>query len=147
MTWPRRGHMFLAIWSLAATFFYCTIWSLAAKWSLTVWYFFLDLLPNGDPLHTNIYLILTSNFVLLNHNLYYENRPRRGRMFIEFIPPGTKWYNETFYPARDQKVQWNILSRQGPNSQRHVTPPGSGHWLKSTPEGSYVYGKKKDPTS
>jgi len=29
--------------------------------------------------------------------------------------------------------------RQGPNGQKHVTPQGSGHWLKSTPEGSHIY--------
>ena len=29
-------------------------------------------------------------------------------------------------------------SRQGPNNYKHVTPPGSGHCLKLTPEGSHV---------
>ena len=37
--------------------------------------------------------------------------------------------------------------RQRPNSHKHVTALGSGHCIKSTPEGSYVYDKKKDPTN
>ena len=39
------------------------------------------------------------------------------------------------------------LYRQGPNGHKHVTALGSGHCIKSTPEGSFVYDKKKDPTS
>ena len=58
--------MSLAIWSLAEKMFHCTFWSLAAT------FFIISILANGDPFPLNIYLILTSFFVLLNHNLYYE---------------------------------------------------------------------------
>jgi hypothetical protein len=44
------------------------------------------------------------------------------------VPPGAKRYDETFYPARGQIGIMKHLCRQGPNSKRHVTPPGSGYY-------------------
>ena len=47
-------------------------------------------------------------------------------------PRWAKRYNETFCAARDQKVQWNILCRHGPNgTMKPFVPPGS-KWYNET---------------
>jgi hypothetical protein len=35
---------------------------------------------------------------------HYENRPQRGRTFIEFLPPGTKKINKTFLPPGAERI-------------------------------------------
>jgi hypothetical protein len=49
-----------------------------------------------------------------------------NRYIGEVLSQGIKWYDE------------NIYYRKAQNGNRHVTPPGSGHKNKPTPEGSHV---------
>ena len=45
---------------------------------------------------------------------------------------------KTFIIARHKRYNKNIYYRKAQNGHKHVTPPGSGHKNKPTPEGSHV---------
>ncbi len=49
---------------------------------------------------------------------------------------------KTFVIARRKCYNENINYRKAQNGHRHVTPPGSGHKNKPTPEGAHVYKKE-----
>ena len=72
-------------------------------------------------------------------------------MFLAFIIARDKRYNEniyyrkaqngimkTFIIARRKRYNKNIYYRKAQKGHKHVTPPGSGHKNKPTPEGSHV---------